>query len=99
MEYKVTAKEENINCHGLSFLCVLGEHINGGYVAILNWGVAAELSSHHNELDYNRKRILEALERSPYVSYLPSDEKTRSAVARDLAMMIGERIVEMKSQL
>ena len=38
MEYKVTAKEENINCHGLSFLCVLGEHINGGYVAILNWG-------------------------------------------------------------
>lgn len=97
MEYKVTAKEENLNCHGLSFLCVFGKHINGGYVAILNWGVSAELSAHRNELDYNRKKMLEALERSTYVSYLPSDEEARSAVARDLAMMIGERIAEMNN--
>lgn len=92
MDYKFTAIEENINCHGLSFLCVYGLHINGGYVAILNWGVSAELSAHRNELDYNRKKILEAFERSPYLSYLPSDEEARSAVARDLAMMIGERL-------
>lgn len=92
MDYKVTAREENINCHGLSFLCVYGQHINGGYVAILNWGVSAELSVHCNELNYNRKKILDALERSPYVSYLPSDLDARRAVARDLAMMIGERL-------
>ena len=92
MKYKVTAREENLNCHGLSFLCVFGKHINGGYVAILNWGVSAELSAHRNELNYNRKKILEALERSPYVSYLPSDEEARSAVARDLAMMLIDRI-------
>lgn len=97
MIYKVTAREDNINCHGLSFLCVFGQHINGGYVAIINWGVAAELSAHRNELDYNRRRISDALERSPYSCYLPSDDDARSAVARDLAMMIGERILCMTS--
>lgn len=33
-EYKVTVKEYDINCHGLSFLCVLGRHINGGFTKI-----------------------------------------------------------------
>ena len=58
-EYKVTAKEYDISCHGLSF-----------------------------------QRVLEALERSPYVSWLPSDKEARSAVARDLSMMIADRMPE-----
>ena len=93
-EYKVTAKEYDISCHGLSFLCVLGRHINGGFVAILNWGVSAELSVHRSDLEYNRQRVLEALERSPDVSWLPSDSEARSAVARDLAMMISDKMPE-----
>ena len=97
-EFKLAAKEESIDCHGLNFLCVYGKHINGGFVAIINWGVAAELSSHGSDLSYNRSKILEALERSPDVAWLPTDEEARTAIARDLAVMIGERIEELKRQ-
>lgn len=96
-EHKVTAREYSIDCHGLNFLCILGHHINGGYAAIINWGVSAELSSYKNSLAYNRQRLLEALERSPDVGWLPADEEARSAVARDLAMMINEKLAEMQS--
>ena len=91
-EYSFTAKEESIECHGLDFLCLYGRHINGGFVAIINWGVAAELSAYGNDVGYNRRKILDALERSPDVGWLPSDEAARSAVARDLAQMLGERM-------
>ena len=91
-EYSFIAKEESIECHGLDFLCLYGKHINGGFVAIINWGVAAELSAYNNSLRYNTDKILSALERSPDIAWLPSDETARSAVARDLAQMIGERM-------
>ncbi len=90
--YKFTAKEDSINCHGLNFLCVYGEHINGGYVAIINWGVAAELSASKYDIDYNRINILAALERSDSSNWLPTSNEARSAIARDLAMMISDRI-------
>lgn len=90
-EYRVTAKEESISCHGLNFLCIYGRHINGGYVAIVNWGVAAELSV-GNDITYDRNKILAALERSDDIAWLPSDPEARSAIARDLAVMIGNRI-------
>ena len=93
-EYEVTAKEESIDCHGLSFLCIYGAHINGGYVSIMNWGVAAELS--FTEKGYNTEQILAALNRSPEQGWLPSDEEARRAVARDLGMMISGRIHDMK---
>ena len=93
-EYEVTAKEESIDCHGLSFLCIYGAHINGGYVSIMNWGVAAELSL--TEKGYNTEQILAALNRSPEQGWLPSDEEARRAVARDLGMMISGRIHDMK---
>lgn len=94
-EFNFIAKEESLTCHGLTFLCLYGKHINGGFVAIINWGVAAELSEHQSDLAYNHKKIMEALDRSPKIDWLPSDEDARSAVARDLAMMIGERIGNM----
>ena len=93
-EYKVTAREYSIDCHGLNFLCILGQHVNGGFVAIVNWGVSAELSAANSDLFYNRRNVLEALERSPDVKWLPSDEEAREAVARDLAVMIMERMQE-----
>ena len=88
--YEVTAKEVSIDCHGLNFLCIYGTHINGGYVAILNWGVAAELSP--SEKGYNTEQILAALNRSPEQGWLPSDDDARRAVARDLGMMIADRL-------
>lgn len=94
-EYNVNAREENISCHGLSFLCIYGKHANGGYVALMNWGVAVELSIHVNDLEYNQRKILEALERSPYICYLPSGTDDRHALARDIAMMIISRLDEM----
>ena len=94
-EFEVIAKEECIDCHGLNFLCIYGRHINGGFVAITNWGVAADLSVHPHDLRYNRLKILGALERSSEVWWLPTDKEAWSAIARDLAMMIGERIREL----
>lgn len=94
-EYELTAKEESIDCHGLNFLCIYGKHINGGFAAITNWGVAAELSAHRSDLNYNRSKVLEALERSPEATWLPQDPEARSAVARDLAAMLSERISQL----
>ena len=91
-EFSFTAKEESISCHGLDFLCLYGKHINGGFVAIINWGVAAELSAYNNSLRYNTDKILSALERSPDIGWLPQDADARRAVARDLAQMLGERM-------
>lgn len=95
-DYRLNAREESIDCHGLNFLCIFGNHINGGWCAITNWGVAAELSNMMHDDEYNRKKILEALERSPESGWLPSDTDARSAIARDLAQMIGERIRAMR---
>lgn len=39
---------------------------------------------------------INALERSPESGWLPSDPDARSAVARDLAQMLGERIRAMR---
>ena len=93
-EYKINAKEYSLSCHDLTFLCVLGQHINGGFCAIVNWGVAVELASDNN-VQYNREKLLSALERSPSSSWLPTDQEARAALARDLAMMIGERIAAL----
>lgn len=95
IEHRFKAKEESIDYHGLDFLCLYGKHINGGFVAIINWGVAAELSAHGNDVRYNTDKILAALERSPDVDWLPDSKDGRKAVAHDLAQMIGERIAAL----
>ncbi|MBR1383846.1 MAG: hypothetical protein IJ555_08570 [Ruminococcus sp.] len=94
-EYELIAREESIDCHGLNFLCIYGKHINGGFVAIPNWGVAAELSAHQYDTDYNKGKLLSALERSPEEAWLPSDPDARSAIAHDLAQMIEQRIRQL----
>ncbi len=95
-EYKVTAREIDFQVHGLSFLCIFGTHVNGGYVSILNWGVSAELSSRSSDVLYNRDKILEALQRSPDKCYLPYGEENQRYLARDLSQMITERLQEIK---
>lgn len=87
---KVNALEYSIDCCGLSFLCIIGRHINGGFVAITNWGVAAELSAHPGDVGYNSDQIYEALSRSNDVAYLPRDNKARNMIAYDLAKAIDK---------
>lgn len=58
----ITVQEANINCDGYSFLCAFGRHINGAWIAILNFGVSAELST--DDVPYNADRIAEALKRA-----------------------------------
>ena len=96
-EFSVNAREETINCHGLDFLCIYGRHINGGYAALMNWGVAVELSASKNDLRYNQSKIREGFERVPshLTCYLPSDTDERTGLARDLAMMIMSRLSEL----
>ena len=94
-EYNMNAREENISCHGLSFLCIYGKHVNGGFAALMNWGVVVELSTSKSDLAYNKKQIFDALEDSPDVGYLPSGTDDRHALARDLAMMIMSRFEAM----
>ncbi len=93
-EYEVTAREIDFQVHGLSFLCIFGTHVNGGYVSILNWGVSAELSSRLSDVLYNRDEILKALHRSPYKWYLPDEEENQRYLVRDLAQMITEYMQE-----
>ncbi len=95
-EIPFIGREESIDCHGLDFLCLYGKHINGGFVAIINWGVAAELSAHGNDVRYNTEKILAALERSPDVGWLPDSKDGRKSIAHDLAQMIGDRIKELQ---
>ncbi len=68
---KVTAKEMNINAGGYSFLCIFGEHINGGFLAIPNWNVCVELSD-ANDFDYNSNSIYNAIVQ---IAEFCSDEK------------------------
>lgn len=94
MEYKVTAREFDFIVCDLNFTCIFGKHVNGGYVAIINWGVSAELSA--SDARYNSRKLLIALQNSPEKFWLPSDEGQQQQIARDLGQMITERIQEMK---
>lgn len=84
-EYSVIARELSIDTHGLNFLVICGEHINGGYAAIINFGVTTELSSDDGQ--YNAIKIYEALEKSND-SCLPKDDSVLKAIASELSEVI-----------
>ena len=52
-ELNITAQEISIDTHGLSFLCIFGTHINGGWCAILNFGVSCELAANSDSTSSN----------------------------------------------
>ena len=60
-EFNITAQEVSIDTHGLSFLCVFGTHINGGWCAILNFGVSCELATNSDSTVSNAAEIAHAL--------------------------------------
>jgi hypothetical protein len=79
---EIQAREISIDTHGLNFLCIIGQHINGGFVAIPNWSIAAELA--RGEQGYNKHQIETALNNSKYAS-LWADDKAQAEIAEELA--------------
>ena len=79
---EIQAKEISIDTHGLNFLCIIGTHINGGFVAIPNWSIAAELA--RGEQGYNKAQIETALNNSKYAA-LWTDEQAQAEIAEELA--------------
>ena len=59
--YEATAKEElSIDWNGHNFLVIIGEHINGWYIAIPNWNVCTEAGYPTNNF-YNGEKLANAL--------------------------------------
>ena len=81
----IQAREISIDTHGLNFLCVIGTHINGGFVAIPNWSIAAELA--RGEQGYNWQQIEKALNNSKAAA-LWADEQAQKEIAADLAAVL-----------
>lgn len=79
---EIHAQEISIDTHGLNFLCIIGEHINGCFVAIPNWSIAAELA--RGEQGYNAAQIENALNNSKYAAQW-ADEQAQAGIAADLA--------------
>ena len=84
-KYVATVQEMSISCGGLSFLTIFGRHINGAYVAFINFGVSAELAI--DDVYYNKTQILEALKRSRD-NWLPKSDEALDEMAAELAEII-----------
>lgn len=89
------SSEARIDIAGLNFLIVYGNHMNGGWCAILNWKVSAELSNLHNNEGYNQERIFEALKNSPCAWMLPDNDEVIENIAWELSEIISPLIVEL----
>ena len=75
----IQAQEISIDTHGL----------NGGFVAIPNWSIAAELA--RGEQGYNRTQIETALKYSKYAA-MWADEQAQAEIAADLAAILTPKI-------
>lgn len=95
-EWKFKAREVTITGHGLSFLCMVGLHVNGAFAAIINFGVSAELSEYPDEIGYNSSQIVAALRQSNSKGWLPSNKTTLKELAHDLACVFDTIIRQLK---
>lgn len=87
-EYDIKAMELSIDIGDLNFLCAFGTHINGGWTAIINWGIAAELSS-FGDIDYNTDRLYAALANTNM------HDTTKIKIAKGLSEVISPLIKQM----
>ncbi len=72
----------SIDVCGYSFLTLVGSHINGGFIALLNWNASAEISDDWNDVHYNSNKIFEAIHNDPVLK----DEAKQ--IAEELAVVI-----------
>ena len=54
--YDASAQEISIDYNGFNYLVVFGEHVNGGYFAIINHGVCGDLAG-LKDVGYNAESI------------------------------------------
>ena len=97
-KFYFTSSAQDFSVAGLSFYCIYGTYINGAYVAILNWGISADLSACGNDVSYNTSKIYSALLRSDSKVWLPGTKKAREAIARELAEKVGCAIEQMSTK-
>lgn len=60
MKEVITVKEMNIVVDRYSFLCIFGEYINGGFLAIPSLNICVDLSD-ADDFNYNSSNIYDAL--------------------------------------
>lgn len=59
--YTADVREEfSIDYNGFNYLIIIGEHINGWFIAIPNWNVCTE-AGHPTDSFYNREKLANAL--------------------------------------
>ncbi len=55
--YEVSHTQEfSVDYNGLNYLVIYGKHINGGFIAIPNWGVSSE-SGNPTDIFYNTEKL------------------------------------------
>ncbi len=86
---KFSAQEMNFQTHGYTFDCHFGTHLNGGWLAIINFGIACELTT--DDIGYNIERIHTALSSYQNGTYFSETELAEIPVA--LAKAIIEKLV------
>lgn len=91
-EYKIKSKEISIDIGDWNFLCAFGTHINGGWIAIINWGVSAELSS-FGDVHYNTDKIYKAFVNAN----VDMNDSTKTKIAKELSTIVSPLIEEMDS--
>lgn len=74
-------QELSIDTHGMNFLCIFGEHINGGFISVLNFNISAEIS--FNSVSYSCDALASALYKSG-MSDLIGDRSVCDEVVRDI---------------
>lgn len=80
----VEAHELSIDTHGMNFLCIFGEHVNGGFISVLNWNASVEIS--FSSFSYSCNRLSLALD----ISGLVGNESLCDEVAHDIITAVFE---------
>lgn len=58
--YEVSDTHEiSVDCGKFNYLVIFGHHINGGFIAIVNYGICCEASS-PDSINYNTERLIRA---------------------------------------
>lgn len=85
----VNAIECGFHYDDLFIQCIFGKHVGGGFIAIVNWGVSAEISSRKNDISCNEIEIYYALKKVKEAAYLSKDEKVKRDIAHNIAVAIN----------
>lgn len=82
-------KEINIEMHGYKCTCLIGMYSKGGFLAIPNLCIAAQLKP--NNRAYNERQIMQALKYSKSAA-LFFDETAQTELAEELALTFSAQL-------